>query len=225
MSHPGEFVVLKRRYWTGAFPMWNNWVKDPAEARRVVEMVEEANLQSHPTDRPIWFVAHSNGAVIALLAARELIAKGHRIGGLILTGAACEADLNKNCILQWYAEEKIGSAIAYCSECDGVVAGDPLAVTTAKASRVLKVLWRMKDWIWGRLMWPYGCLGRTGFLIREQPASRDRIFTRWFEGYGHSGYFEPENREKVFEQFYEDIREGHRQTEKGITRPMMINNA
>jgi hypothetical protein len=57
-------------------------------------------------------------------------------------------------------------------------------------------------------MWPYGCLGRTGWtfggipkLNTEKPP---QIYTRWFAG-GHSCYFAAGQEEKTFEQMYEDI--------------------
>ncbi len=74
------------------------------------------------TEAPsLWFVAHSNGAVIALLAAKRLIARGYRIGGLILTGAACEADVEKNGVLEWWRNGVLGAAIAYSSQDDQVL--------------------------------------------------------------------------------------------------------
>src|SRR5438309_10216816 len=82
--------VLKKEYVAGPFPRWNCWVKDPLLARGLANEIElfleenEGPLTPalSPSDgeresqRSVWFVAHSNGAVIALLAAQRLIARG-----------------------------------------------------------------------------------------------------------------------------------------------------
>jgi hypothetical protein len=74
----------------------------------------------------------------------------------------------------------------------------------------LRVLACMRRWVWGKLLWPYGRLGRTGWTIEGRPlcnanAELSTIRTRWFAG-GHSGYFTPENSARTFERIYEDIR-------------------
>jgi hypothetical protein len=165
---------------------------------------------------PLWFVAHSNGAVIALLVTKRLIARGCRVGGLILTGAACEADVEGNGVLAWRRDGLLGVAIAYSSPDDFVLDGDPL--DTAPGGR-RPVFARLREFLWGKLMWPYGCLGRTGWVRGGKPfqaapgtertdeasgAARQPLFTRWFRG-GHCGYFKPETIEATFEQIYQDI--------------------
>src|SRR4051812_22186407 len=93
--------VLKKEYAAGPFPRWNCWVKDPHLARGLANEIElflrpksqspgssrgdEALINSSSIENrkskfqnpAIWFVAHSNGAVIALLTARILIQRGH----------------------------------------------------------------------------------------------------------------------------------------------------
>jgi len=228
-----DVKVLKKEYRAGPFPRWNCWVTDPLLAR---SLAGELELFANPKSKvqgpvssaqcsvsgiqcsvsrsvPIWFVAHSNGAVIALLAARRLIERGHRIGGLLLTGAACEADVRKNQILEWYCNLQLGAAIAYSSEEDGVVAGDPRAIGGGHPARAARA------WLWGKLMWPYGCLGRTGWIGGTRRSTVQNggiegldlgdgglewIYTRWYEG-GHCGYFAPKQIETTFEQIYQDI--------------------
>ena len=243
--------VLKKEYCAGPFPCWNCWVKDPWLARGLANEIElflnpksaqpiqqapaTASLsylrgrrgvgRGGPFSSPIWFVAHSNGAVIALLAAHRLIQRGYHIGGLILTGAACDADLQKNRILEWLSTGALGAAISYSSEDDHVIAGDP---RVAKSLRE-----KLRDWLWGKLMWPYGSLGRTGWLCSgkplhgqefnatepvaqaSSPASAQAVpgghslpiatlLTRWYPG-GHSTYFTPANLERTFQQIYDDV--------------------
>ena len=105
--------VLKKEYRAGPFPRWNCWIKDPLLARSLANELELFLCPQPSTSNPqLWFVAHSNGAVIALLTAELLIKRGFKIGGLILTGAACEADIERNEILQWRCRGMLGSAIA-----------------------------------------------------------------------------------------------------------------
>jgi len=110
-----EVKVLKKEYRAGPFPRWNCWVRDPLLARSLANELELFLAASHPNSPSIhqstnprfhhsnsptlWLVAHSNGAVIALLTAKTLIARGHRIAGLILTGATCDADIDRNGVL------------------------------------------------------------------------------------------------------------------------------
>lgn len=147
----------------------------------------------------LWFVAHSNGAVVSLMAARLLIARGYRIGGMIMTGAAIEADLRENRIFNWWCGTKLFAAIAYSSPDDEVVAGDPRAVGGHHP------WWRLRDWCMGKLMWPYGCLGRTGWLLDGKPLKdKAMLYTRWQAG-GHSTYFTAANIRQTFDQMYSDI--------------------
>src|ERR1043165_2801829 len=80
-----EVKVLKKEYRAGPFPRWNCWVKDPLLAHSLANELELflSPTIHHPScpPPPVWFVAHSNGAVIALLTAQRLIQRGHRIGG------------------------------------------------------------------------------------------------------------------------------------------------
>jgi hypothetical protein len=135
-----------------------------------------------------------------------LIERGYRIGGMILTGAACEADIHRSQIFQWYCHLQLGAAIAYSSEDDHVVDGD--------ARAPMRFMAKVRAWLWGKLMRPYGCLGRTGWLSNGKPLPQKNsggptlwgIFTRWYPG-GHSAYFHPERIHQTFEQIYQDIRD------------------
>lgn len=206
-----ELKVLKKEYRAGPFPRWNCWVKDPGLARSLANEIElfleSASGVADENSPQVWFVAHSNGAVIALLAARRIIERGHRVAGLIFTGAACEADIERNGILDWQCRGQLGVAIAYCSADDAVLDGDPAHEPTRRAP------WfhRIGSWLLGKALWPYGCLGRTGWLLGGRPFETQafasaRIQTRWFSG-GHSTYFARQNIGRTFEQIYLDIKE------------------
>jgi hypothetical protein len=161
-----QVKVLKKEYRAGPFPRWNCLVKDGWLARGLANEMElllggppgatAAQAQQENNFPPPWFVAHSNGAVIALLTTKRLLARGYQVGGLILTGAACEADIARNGVLDWFEHGRLGTAIAYSSDDDAVLAGDPRVAHTP-----LRRLWAAA---WGRLLRPYGCLGRTGWM-------------------------------------------------------------
>src|SRR3954462_10826459 len=95
-----EVKVIKKEYRAGPFPRWNCWIKDPRLARSLANELElfikPPTVLDRPSLTPVWFVAHSNGAVIALLAAKILVRRGYKIAGVILTGAACQADVARN---------------------------------------------------------------------------------------------------------------------------------
>lgn len=222
-----EMRVLKKEYAAGPFPRWNCWVQDRRLARSLEHEIllfasspfsgsKSPKASSPSLLPPTWFLAHSNGAVIALSVTQRLASRGCWVGGLILTGAACEPDVRRNGVLEWTASGRLGAAVAYSSSEDSVLAGD------ARFERTLPG--RIRAWCWGKLMWPYGCLGRTGWVWSDTPARVPRpagrlesapfpnIATRWFAG-GHSGYFQPQCIERTFDLFYHDItrhREPHR---------------
>jgi pimeloyl-ACP methyl ester carboxylesterase len=200
-----EIKVLKKEYRAGPFPRWNCWVKDPLLARSLANEIE-LFLQPHSESRPsLWMIAHSNGAVIALLAATRLIERGFRIDGLILTGAACESDIESNGILEWQGRGMLGVAIAYSSREDKVLeamVSDPGAPRSGGLRRIGR-------WLWGKLLWPYGSLGRTGWTLEGRPfctetSGLSTIQTRWFKG-GHGTYFTRENSERIFRQILQDV--------------------
>jgi len=207
-----EIKVLKKEYRAGPFPRWNCRVKDPALAKslaREIELFLERPFYDPTLPPALWFVAHSNGAVIALLTAKLLAQRGFKIGGLILTGAACEADIAKNGILELIGRGALGAIMAYCSHDDEVLAGDAAHLEPENQKSKIKIL---KSRLWGKLMSPYGCLGRTGLLLDGEPLMgldtlehRPRIIsTRYFPG-GHSTYFTNWNINKTFRQIYADI--------------------
>ena len=201
-----EVKVLKKHYCAGPFPRWNCWVEDPRLAR---EIADELNLYTAATKKPgVWFIAHSNGAVIALLAAGLLIKQGTKVEGLILTGAACEPDIDLNGVLEWQCRGMLGSAIAYSSPDDRVLSLEP----GRRRDGVVGLFARVAGWCWGKIIYPYGALGRSGWLLDGQSVGANEprvpgaaLFSRWFTG-GHSVYFTPGNMLGTFERFYQDVK-------------------
>jgi hypothetical protein len=214
--------VLKKEYAAGPFPRWNCWVKDPWLARSLAHELElflaAFARAGSPAPLPaVWFVAHSNGAVIALLATRTLIDRGCHIGGLILTGAACEADVEKNGVADWLRRGRLGRAIAYSSAEDMVLPGPAQPRSSRRNVRLpAGCLRHLLAWLWRKLAWPYGSLGRTGWLTNGWPLStghapsapvQGKIFTRWFSG-GHTTYFTADHIADTFDTIYRDLAPG-----------------
>jgi hypothetical protein len=182
-----QIAVLKKEYRAGPFPRWNCWVKDPQLARGLVNEI----LAFKPVEnrRSVWFVSHSNGAVIALQTLRKLAARGVPVAGSIFAGAAIQADALKNDLFVYPGGTRF---VAWSSK------GDRVTDTLPQAGE--SRLKRLRDWVWGRLAWPYGSLGATGWLLGGKPYTSARFVTRWApEEWGHSGWWAPERREDSFE--------------------------
>jgi pimeloyl-ACP methyl ester carboxylesterase len=207
-SRAPQFKVIKKEYRAGPFPRWNCLVRSPHLAHGLAEelalFLPGNGYPASGADSPIWFVAHSNGAVIALHTARHLIERGYGIAGLILLGAACPADIEQNSVLEWLSQGRLGTAVAFCTRTDRVLArfgtsATPPGRTPARRSLLQSVAQRL----WSLLIWPYGALGSTGWLLNSQPAGRQYIMGRsaiklarereplvtyWYRG-GHSTFF------------------------------------
>jgi pimeloyl-ACP methyl ester carboxylesterase len=201
--------VLKKEYRAGPFPRWNCWIKDPLLARGLVNEIELFLRATLPKGSmpSVWFVAHSNGAVIALRTVERLIELGHNVAGIILTGAACEADIDKNHVGQWLREGKLGCAIAYSSAEDQVLPG--LLSPSERLSWPNTMLRSGIREMYSALARPYGSLGRTGWLQNGKPIPSFQwpfptLQTRWFAG-GHSTYFTSAHIDLTFEQIRKDI--------------------
>lgn len=174
-------AVITCRYKAGPFPIWNHFVRNRWLARARSNEIEEFQIVARLREkRPyrVSFIAHSNGCDIAIKTARDLADRGIVTEAIILTGSVTHPDVRRNGVLELIQDGFLHRAFAYCSGSDL-----PLRLPFA---------------------WPYSDLGRRGWA--DVPAElEDRIVTRWFPGYGHSGYFAPENRERTFEQFASDI--------------------
>jgi pimeloyl-ACP methyl ester carboxylesterase len=195
--------VLKKEYAAGPFPRWNCLVKNrrlAAGLANEIRLILESRKAPEANSPAVWFVAHSNGALIALAAARTMIAEGRDVAGCILIGAACDSDVRKTGVLDWILSGRLGMAIAYCSPEDRALPGKG-----ARGGRLLSM-------IYSALTWPYGSLGRTGWTLDGGRTPRymsgaligERIVTRWFAG-GHSGCLAPERIEHTFRQIKGDM--------------------
>jgi len=213
-----QVKVLKKEYRAGPFPHWNCFIKDPLLARGLVKEIRlflqpprsETSAPGGSVGPSIWLVAHSNGAIIALHTAKTLTEGNCKVAGLILLGAACEADIARNGILEWHCRGMLGAAIAYSSADDRVLNGFSHTELQQKGSFAGFVS-SVRAGLRGKALWPYGFLGRTGWLLDGRAVgsapeiSSARLFTRWFAD-GHCAYFEPQRIKRTFEQIYQDIR-------------------
>ena len=130
--------------------------------------------------------------------------------------AACEADVERNAVLPWLRANQLGIALAYCSAEDQVLPwGNTLMPSRADSGGPGNCAVRLCRRVWSLLAWPYGSLGRTGWLFRGAPVelnqtipelydTRSRLLTHWQTG-GHSTWFSSGNIEPTFEQFYSDL--------------------
>lgn len=174
--------VLKKEYRAGPFPRWNVWIKDPIIARSLANEIREFCVDGcgDVVDKcpEIWFVAHSNGCVISLMTIKRLVKIGIPVAGLIFTGGACSSIVEDNGIWRWVDDGNVGKAVSFSSREDRVVKS--------------------------KLIWPYGRLGHTGWQCRLESGlltewvRSGKAWTEWHPGYGHSGYFKPENIQNTF---------------------------
>ena len=202
-----QFKVIKKEYRAGPFPRGNCLVRSPRLSHGLAEEVALFLPGRTPADgasSPIWFVAHSNGAIIALQTARRLIERGCGIGGIILLGAACPADIERNSVLEWLRQGKLGTAIAFCTRTDRVLARfGTSAGSTGRSQAGRSLVQAIARRLWSALIWPYGGLGSTGWLLNKHPVGcqylvghstpkvareSEPLATYWFRG-GHSTYF------------------------------------
>ncbi|HRQ87339.1 MAG TPA: hypothetical protein PLA50_00970 [Bacteroidia bacterium] len=183
-------------YRTGPIPPVNLWFVNPRIARVLASAIE-ARMEEIGI-HPLHLVAHSNGTNIAVSLASALARRQIRVETMLLIGSALHSDVERNGLGELVAGGHVRRAIAYCSPDDLVVR-------------------RLQNF-------PgfYGSLGARGFerdgqatglrVERTQPlgdewgSDRIRYVTRLFPGMGHSGYFEPGQREETFACIASDLR-------------------
>jgi len=170
--------VITKTYLGGPFPMLNVWLLNRILAREVLAALNP--WLELPRPPRLCFVAHSNGCDVALKTIRALAKRGIPTHSFVATGAAIEADVEKNGIADLLGSGMLSRAVAYCSKRDRAVAS--------------------------RFIWPYGHLGRTGWLIDGAPANGHdpRLITRFFDGFGHSTYFDEKHRTNTFHALLTD---------------------
>jgi hypothetical protein len=182
--------VLKKEYRAGPFPLWNVLWKNP---RLAIALANEIELFKHAE---IYFVSHSNGTDIALRTIKTLAIRGIPTAGALFIGSVLPSDVRKSGILELVQLAYLRRAVAWASDGDEAIT-------------------------WGRHSLGYGGLGREGFQLDGKmhgactrmldgkqtcPIPDARIFTRWWDKYGHGTYFENQNLNLTFQQAAADLR-------------------
>jgi hypothetical protein len=197
--HP---IALKKEYIAGPFPLWNVLVKNRLLARGLaaeVALFFRQNLQNEQNSNSdnfvnsvsnpqLHFIAHSNGTDVALKTIQLLADRGIVTDTLIAIGSVLPSDIERNGVLDLLLKGHLRRAIAYSSLRDYAI-------------RV------------GQHTVGYGSLGRHGWTLNVRallsvtadlevrtPAviGGGQIFTRRFDDFGHSTYFDPTHREQTF---------------------------
>ena len=174
-DHP-ELNVLYRHYWAGPVAPWTCWVRNPREARHLVNRLERLASE----DFRLRIVAHSNGTNIAVHVMNGLAARGIRTDAAVLIGSALHSRVDRSSLLGLVEHGHLGRTVAYCDPGDRVTS-------------------RRREWV---PFW-WGGLGSQGFRGPDkkrfgaevdgfEPAPESEAFvTRMFSGLGHNGYFRP----------------------------------
>jgi predicted alpha/beta hydrolase family esterase len=170
--------VLKREYRAWPLPIFNVVLKNRWLARACLA---ELNTMA-PSERPIHFVAHSNGTDIALKCVKRLAKRRIRTETLIVVGSVLQPDVFRNGVFDLVESRMLGSAVAYSSRNDGAIGAA------------------------SHLPWcAYKDLGIKGWRGGGMVYQSSRIYTRRFDQFGHGCYFANGNREKTFELFCSDM--------------------
>ena len=78
-----DLIVLKERYFAGPFPRMTALIANRRQTRLAVRRAAQ-----YPPNIPVHIAAHSNGCVIAMKTADELVKQGRKVGKVILMQAA-----------------------------------------------------------------------------------------------------------------------------------------
>lgn len=176
-------------------PRINTWWRNPFLAKEYVNRLLMYN--EHPDEPgkqrfPISLVGHSNGADIALRMAKRFAAAGQTVDELVLIGAAVESDLVKSGIDGLLNSGRLKRVFAYWNPSDLV-------------TRYLEVF-----------RGGYGAMGGVGLMRGDREAGVSvafdaqvdpgaRVVNRRWDDFGHNGYFDAENIERVFRCLAKDL--------------------
>ncbi|MDE2104871.1 MAG: hypothetical protein KGL39_46975 [Patescibacteria group bacterium] len=181
-----EAVIIEPDYFATALPIFNNWFLDPHVSKCLFQ-----KILFNAGTLPIFFVAHSNGAVITLRTAQLLIAKGKTVAGMVLIAGAIDPDIAETQLLHNVTAKQLGFAAAYCSADDDVL-GAPH--------------WLPK-WLqtpYEYVKWPYGSLGHTGWQVGAHEYNGPGFITRWRDG-GHGAWTDSDRQAVTFPQIVSDL--------------------
>ena len=197
--------VLKKEYRAGPLPLFNTYV----ENRRLAKALCSELVLFR--DRELYFVSHSNGTDVALKTIKLLTGCGIKTAGAVFIGSVLDPDIQRSGIRELVDSGMLERAVAWSSEDDQVIRR--AAGFSWYASRILSF----------GLLCGYGRLGSDGFQLAGQPtgfsarvlggkitvpdfAFTTGVATRWWNGFGHSTYFEPDHLKTTFQWMANDLR-------------------
>lgn len=127
-------------------------VRNPARSRRLVRrLLTAAQYRVEMREEPaeIAFVSHSNGAVLAMQACRELIAQGIAVRSLIMIAPAVRTKDASSEVAKWLDTGMLDYALLVQPMADTLIGG-------------IARNWRTK-----LVAWPWGSLGSDGWDLSE----------------------------------------------------------
>lgn len=127
-------------------------LRNPSRSRNLVRRMKtsalyQVELREEPAE--LAFVSHSNGAVLALQACRELIREGIAVRSLVLLAPAIRTKDASREIGGWLASGMLGHALLVRPLRDGVIG------------------WTARNWRTRIAVWPWGSLGHDGWAVDE----------------------------------------------------------
>lgn len=166
-------------------------LRNPGRARRLVRRVKtlsQYGVELRPREADIAFVSHSNGAVLALQACRELINSGWAVRSLVMIAPAVRTKDATREIAGWMDRGMLGSCLLVRPMKDRVIGS-------------IGRSWRTK-----LVAWPWGSLGVDDWAAPVEMIAD--MGTRFYEGgmetldlpeMGHSDPVAPANRRWLYE--------------------------
>lgn len=125
------------------------------------------------------FGGHSNGGILAVGTAREMIAEGYRVESIILMAPALRAKETSRELSDWIDRGMLGRVLL-------------VRATKDRTLGLAKLLPRIVCWPWGVL----GLLGWDETVISESAAAH---FYTLDLAEGHTEFLQPDRREETFE--------------------------
>ncbi|HRQ88178.1 MAG TPA: hypothetical protein PLA50_05235, partial [Bacteroidia bacterium] len=152
---------------------------------RRMKTLAQYGIELRPEPAELAFLSHSNGAVIALQACRELIGEGIAVRSLVLIAPAIRTKDASREIGGWLASGMLGYALLVRPTRDALIGA-------------IGRSWRTKI-----VAWPWGSLGHDGWAVDEFPGCRVQFSpeaeTIDLPDMGHSDPVAPLNRRWLYE--------------------------
>jgi hypothetical protein len=194
---PGYLKKKEHLAWPA--PLLNVQVVNRFWSSSIVNEIELFVGNDDWQDRPkrdIHFVAHSNGTDIALKAVKKLAQRGITTKSLIVIGSVLKPDIEQNGVRELLMRADLERAVCYCSQADWALRGGRHTLGYSELGR--------RGWLWNGE--PVNEVAGDAPAVHEHNAMLEGCcWSRRFEGYGHSTYFDPDHREQTFALIRKDM--------------------